>query len=281
MQEKTKVAIIYDFDKTLSPIGMQEFGLFDFFGVPNNLFWEISNKFEKDNQIEGTLAYMFLILEECKKHNIVPTKEFFNSFGKNIEFFEGLESWFERVNKFGDQNEVEIQHFIISSGLKEIIDGSSIVHNFKEVYASKYLYQDGVAVWPGLVVDYTGKTQHLFRINKGILDITDYSVNDNMPHEIRPIQFKNMIYIGDSATDIPCMRLVMKGGGNAIGVYQEDAEHISYLHKLISNKKINFIAKADYREDSDLDMIVKEIVKKIKHEERLFQINKHQKLNIN
>ena len=272
-----KVAFIYDFDKTLSTKNMQEFSFMQQFSINSTSFWTECGEFANSHKMDQNLAYMYIMLKTCQAKGVRLTREFLVNCGRDIELLPGLESWFERVNDFGKNHGVAVEHYIISSGLKEMIEGTAISKYFKEIYASSFLYEDGVAVWPALAIDYTGKTQHIYRINKGILNVTDPRINDNMPHNIRPVPFTNMIYIGDSATDIPCMRLVMKSGGNAIGVYQNDEKHITYLNTLIKNNKLNFIAKADYEENSELDSLVKEIILKIKHTENLNAIAKAQR----
>ncbi len=275
-----KIALIYDFDETLSARSMQEYGFMEELGLDAKTFWHKTNKMAEDLSMDANLAYMLAMIKACKSKNIPLTKEFLNRCGKQIEFLPGVESWFERINNFGKSQGVEIEHYIVSSGLKEMIEGSKIAKEFKEIYACYFVYENGNAIWPGLCVNYTGKTQYLYRINKGILNVTDNSLNENMPQELRPVPFTNMIYIGDSATDIPCMRLVMKSGGYAIGVYQNDKKHITYLKNLISQNKINQIAKADYNADGELDFIVKEFIAKIKHTENLNKISEAKKISL-
>ncbi|MBQ9786278.1 MAG: hypothetical protein IJW25_02305 [Clostridia bacterium] len=191
--------------------------------------------------------------------------------------YEGVETWFERINKFGENLGLEIEHYIISSGHKEMIEGTPIAKCFKKIYACCYYYdENGEAIWPAVAVNYTNKTQFLFRINKGFLEEYDDNVNIPMAHDDRAISFDNMIYIGDSQTDSPCMRVVMKNGGKAIGVF--DSEHKKdQLKILLENNKINFIAKADYTEGKELEIIIKEIIRSNKINNSLKLLSKAQK----
>lgn len=274
METRPKVALIYDFDKTLSPRNMQTFGFIDQLGVTEEDFWKMCGDFCKKNNVEQILGCMFTMINEYKKKGIEITKQTFNDFGKNIELFDGVETWFSRINEFADKNGVTVEHYIVSSGIKEMIEGTKIAKYFKEIYADYFVYDDeGHPIWPAFAVNFTNKTQYIYRINKGILDATDNSINDYMDHDVRPIPMTNMIYIGDSETDIPCMRLIKKAGGFSIGVFNDDDNGQKYLKGLLCNNRINFIAKADYEEGSDIDKIVKEIIMTVKHKDNLRLLN--------
>jgi hypothetical protein len=197
--------------------------------------------------------------------------------GKIIELFDGVKTWFNRVNKFAESVGVEIEHYIISSGIKEMIEGSVIAKEFKEIYACEFMYdENNMPIWPARALNYTNKTQFLYRINKGYLNCMDDRVNDSMKEEIRRIPFKNMIYIGDSATDIPCMRLVFKSGGFAIGVYRPNAKMKTML-ELLDNNRINYFVPADYTKNSEIEKLVKEILQQIKHRSNLEEFSKQEK----
>jgi len=217
-----------------------------------------------------------MMLKETKKDNKNITKEYLNSLGKDINFFPGIIDWFDRINKYGEKMGLKIEHYIISSGLKEIIEGTKISDKFKEIYACEFLYnEDGNAVWPKISVNYTTKTQFLSRINKGVLDISnDKLLNKKMLDEERRISTKNMIYFGDGFTDIPSMRMTRETGGYAIAVYQNNDKKIAT--DLLLDNRIDFYAKADYQENSEIDILIKNILNNISMKTKLKQLNKLQ-----
>ena len=278
-QNLPKVALIYDFDKTLSPKDMQAFGYMDQLDVAEDEFWKRCQYACKVNSMDRILGYMYVMLKSYKEKGLKLTRDFLVDCGKKIELYNGVDTWFDRINNFGKSVGVEIEHYVVSSGLKEMVEGTSIAKYFKEIYAGYFIYENGEAVWPAMAINYTNKTQYIYRINKGILNVNDESINDSMSHDIRPVPFTNMVYIGDSATDIPCMRLVMKSGGYSIGVYQEQSNH-NYLKDLIMNNRINYIVPADYSENSDIENVVKEIIESVKHTENLKALNRKQKQNL-
>ena len=273
-----KVALIYDFDKTLSPKDMQSYGYIDKLGVSDDAFWSMCNDFCIEHKTDKILGYMYLMVKEYKEKGIELTKEYLVNCGKNIDLYKGVETWFERINKFGKSIGVDIEHYLVSSGLKEMVEGTKIAKFFKEIYAGYFVYdKENHPIWPALAINYTNKTQFIYRINRGILNVVDDSINEKMEHDKRPVPFTNMIYIGDSATDIPCMRLVMKSGGYSIGLYQDNGKNKEYLNKLINQNRINFMLKADYSKNSELEIVVKEIIQAVKHTTNLKEINKSQK----
>lgn len=263
-----KIAIMYDFDKTLCTKDMQEYGYIPKLGMDAKDFWNEVSKQTRNKNMDPCLSYMYYMLKQSQKQNRPIKRNDLFELGKDIEFFPGVTEWFERINEIGKQHHVEIEHFIISSGLKEIIEGTSIAKEFKKIYASEFHYEDSVADWPNMAVNYTNKTQFLFRINKGTLDIWDDTINEHVPNEFRYIPYSNMIYIGDGMTDVPCMSLVKKYGGHSIAVYQND---MGTCDKLINQQRVNFIAKADYREGSTLDTLLKQIIQKITLDQSLLQ----------
>jgi 2-hydroxy-3-keto-5-methylthiopentenyl-1-phosphate phosphatase len=224
-KEKLPVlAICYDFDKTLSPDDMQAQGYIQSVGYDVDEFWRESNNIARINDMDSNLSYMYKMVEEAEG-NLLFTKSTLREYGSKVKLFPGVEEWFGRIGSYGKDHNVIVEHYIISSGLKEMIEGTKIAKNgvFEKIYASSFYYNDhGVAIWPAQVVNYTSKTQFLFRIEKGVLDINDPGVNEYFqPEEIR-VPFRNMVYIGDSDTDIPCMKLVNSYGGHSIGVYNAD-----------------------------------------------------------
>ena len=234
---------MYDFDKTLSPKDMQEYGFIDGLGMNSEEFWEKSRLNMVNHNMDQILAYMLTILQEAKGR-MPLTKSLFNKLGRDVKLFDGLETWFDRMNLYGEQLGLEIEHYIISSGLKEIIEGTEIADKFKEIYAAEYCYNEkDIPIWPAMAVNYTSKTQFLFRINKGVLDVTEHNgLNESTPDNKKRIPFRNMIYVGDGLTDVPCMKLVKMNGGHSIAVYSEDR---SIADSLISQDRVDFVVKAD------------------------------------
>lgn len=265
MRKKNKsiVAIMYDFDKTLCTKDMQEYTFIPNVGLTPKDFWTESNQLAKDKKMDAILAYMYLMIEKAHAAKVSIRRDEFVKMGKDLQFFPGVIDWFMRINKIGDELGLSIEHYIISSGLHEIIEGSSIYKEFKDVFACEFLYNENdVACWPKNAVNYTTKTQFLFRINKGVLDISnDNDLNTYTPEDDRPVPFRNMIYIGDGLTDVPCMKLVKINGGYSIAVYQRGKK--SKVEDLIINNRVNFIEPADYSEGSDLDKTVNLILSKM------------------
>ncbi|WP_455653412.1 HAD family hydrolase, partial [Phascolarctobacterium sp.] len=234
-EELPVLAICYDFDKTLSPDDMQAQGYIQSVGYDTEKFWIESNGLAETNDMDQNLAYMYKMVTEAEGH-LVFTRETLAEYGSKVVLFPGVEGWFERIRKYGIEHNVIVEHYIISSGLKEMIEGTTIAQSraFEKIYASSFYFNErGVAKWPAQVVNYTNKTQFLFRIEKGVLDVNDPGVNEYFrPEEIR-IPFRNMIYIGDSDTDIPCMKLVNSYGGHSIGVYDAKTEDKRKVYKMI------------------------------------------------
>ena len=254
------LAICYDFDKTLSPDDMQAQGYIQsVYDGDVQTFWAESNALAEANEMDTNLAYMYKMVEEAHGR-IVFTKKTLEEYGAKVELFPGVEGWFERIKKYGEDHGVIVEHYVISSGLKEMIEGTSIAKAgvFEKIYASAFMFDKrGVAVWPAQAINYTNKTQFLFRIEKGVLDVNDPGVNDYFsPEDIR-VPFRNMVYIGDSDTDVPCMKLVNSYGGHAIGVYNGDTNKV---HKMMRDNRIKYYAEADYSANSDIDKLVKAII---------------------
>ena len=269
------VAICYDFDKTLSPDDMQAQGYIQSVGYDVDEFWEATGKLARENDMDSNLAYMYKMVQEAEG-NLVFTREALREYGSKVKLFEGVEAWFERVSEYGAKQGVRVEHYIISSGLKEMIEGTGIAKSgaFERIYASSFYFnENGTVKWPAQVVNYTNKTQFLFRISKGVLDINDGGVNDYFePDEIR-IPFRNMVYIGDSDTDVPCMKLVNSYGGHSIGVYNPVTGDKNKVLKMIKENRIRYFAPADYREGTDMDILVKTIIDAVAAGERLERLH--------
>lgn len=259
-EDKPVVAICYDFDKTLSPDDMQSQGFIQSVGWDVPKFWKESNGMAQTNGMDQNLAYMYMMSKEGEV-KVWLTQSALAEYGSRVNLFPGVESWFKRMEKYAEEKGVIVEHYIISSGLKEMIEGTSVAKYFEKIYASSFYYNDkGVAVWPAQVVNYTNKTQFLFRIEKGVLDVNDPRVNDYFdPEDIR-VPFRNMIYIGDSDTDIPCMKLVNSHGGYSIGVFNAETNDKNKVYKMMRDKRIKYYAPADYRENTEIDKLVKSII---------------------
>lgn len=260
MKNKPILAICYDFDKTLSPDDMQAQGYIQSIDYEISDFWKESNKLASDNDMDQNLAYMYMMRDKSRGR-VVFTKETLRNDGSKVKLFPGVSTWFDRINKYGDSKGVIVEHYIISSGLKEMIEGTEVAEKFKKIYASSFYYDDrGEAVWPAQVVNYTNKTQFLFRIEKGVLDINNQEVNSYFePNEYR-VPFRNMVYIGDSDTDIPCMKLVNINGGHSIGVYNSETKDKSKVFRMLDENRIKYYVPADYTEGSKLEKLVKQII---------------------
>ncbi len=270
---------MYDFDKTLCTNDMQNYSFVPSLKISEDEFWGEVSAFSRANGMDGLLCYMYMMLKKAASHNIPVRREDFVKLGEKLEYFPGVEEWFERMNRYGEEKGVIIEHYIISSGLQEIIEGSSIYKNFKKTYACEFLYDiNGVAVWPKNVVNFTTKTQFLFRINKGELELSeDKKLNTYIPMEERRIPFRNMIYIGDGMTDVPCMKLVKLNGGQSIAVFKRRNKKTAA--KLLADDRVNFITEANYSDGKELDHIVKTIIDKMSVVDRLSELNlKHKRL---
>lgn len=263
-EDRPVLAICYDFDKTLSPDDMQAQGYIQSVGYDVQKFWDESNDLAKANDMDNNLAYMWKMVQESEGR-MVFNKEKLAEYGARVKLFDGVEDWFERIRAYGKTRNVIVEHYIISSGLKEMIEGTKMARAgaFEKIYASSFYFNDrGVAKWPAQVINYTSKTQFLFRIEKGVLDINDPGVNAYFsPEEIR-VPFRNMVYIGDSDTDISCMKLVNTYGGHSIGVYDPATQNKKKVYKMMHDKRIRYYAPADYTERSELDLLVKAIIDK-------------------
>ena len=265
------VAICYDFDKTLSPDDMQAQGYIQSVGYNVPDFWKKSNSLASDNEMDQNLAYMYTMKQESEG-KVLFTKEKLAEYGASVQLFPGVEQWFERIREYGKSQGVIVEHYIISSGLKEMIEGTSVAKAgaFEKIYASSFYYNEkGVAVWPAQVVNYTNKTQFLFRIEKGVLDINDSAVNESFSPEEMRVPFRNIVYIGDSDTDIPCMKLVTSYGGHSIGVYNAESKDKTKVYKMMRDGRIKYFAPADYREGTELDLLVKAIINRTAANEAL------------
>ena len=260
MQKIPILAICYDFDKTLSPDDMQAQGYIQSIQYEVADFWKESNKLASDNDMDQNLAYMYMMASKSRG-KVLFTRDTLHKDGSKVQLFPGVSTWFDRINEYGKSKGVIVEHYIISSGLKEMIEGTEVADKFKKIYASSFYFDDdGVAVWPSQVVNYTNKTQFLFRIEKGVLDINDQGVNSFFePNQYR-VPFRNMVYIGDSDTDIPCMKLVNINGGHSIGVYNSETKDKSKVFRMLDENRIKYFVPADYTEGSKLEQLIHQII---------------------
>ena len=254
------IAIMYDFDKTLCTKDMQEYTFIPNLGIDVSEFWGSANKLREVDKMDAVLTYMYLMIKKTDDMGKHLTKEYLNEMGHDIELFPGVSDWFTRINKYAKEKGIEVEHYIISSGVKEIIEGSKIGKYFKKIFASEFYYdEEGHAVWPRLAINYTNKTQFLIRIKKGALDIADdYLINKKMPASDKRIMTSNMIYIGDGLTDVPCMKITKEGGGVSIAVYTDKTKEVA--KSLQDDGRINYMARADYTEGSKMDELVKKTI---------------------
>lgn len=270
--KKPIAAIIYDFDKTLCTKDMQEYAFIPALGMTASDFWAEVNAMTDREEMDNILAYMYQMVEKAKGKQIPVTRETFHQMGSHVEYFSGVTTWFERINAYAEELGIQAEHYIVSSGIKEIIEGTEIARHFKKIYACEFLYDgNGTIQWPKFAVNYTAKTQFVFRINKGVLTIDSRSaaqLNRFTPENDRPVPFQNMIYIGDGLTDVPCMKLVKANGGQSIAVYdQEKGRDAAELLKKAD--RVNFVAPADYGPGSEIEAMVKAVLKKIQAVEEM------------
>ena len=261
--------MIYDFDGTLSPGNMQEFGFIQAVGSTPAEFWSKSNQIAVGQEASNVLAYMKLMFDEAKAKHIPLRQEQFKDFGKSVQLYEGVKEWFDLVNDYGASKGIKVEHYINSSGLKEIVEGTPIARKFRYIFAGSFIYNEkGEAEWPGIAVDSTNKTQFLFKINKGIFSVRDsVRLNSSMSEEKKRVPFTNMIYFGDGETDVPCMKIVGMFGGHSIAVYKQGDEKKRALAKKLKRQgRVKFVVPAEYTPDSEAFKVVCAIIDKVKAE---------------
>jgi len=279
-KKKPIVALVYDFDGTLSPGNMQEFGFIQAIGKNPAQFWQDSDMIAINQDASNVLSYMKLMIDEAKNNGIKIRKDDFRKFGEKVELYDGVRGWFKLVNDYGKEHGVIVEHYINSSGLAEMVEGTPIANEFKKIFACSFIYdENGEATWPGVAVDYTAKTQFLFKINKGIFSVRDNKlVNDSQDEDLKRIPFPHMIYLGDGDTDVPCMKIVKMFGGHSIAVYNPTNEHKKETaRKLLRQKRVNFMTSAYYRKDGRAYHIVCSIIDKIAADYELKRLSKYER----
>ena len=259
MAEKPIIAIIYDFDKTLCDQDMQNYSFIPNLNMTPSEFWGEIGEFSKSENMEAILSYLYYMVKKSDEKGVPMTKEYLKTLGKDVNFFPGVREWFQRINHYAKEQGAIVEHYVVSSGIKPIICSTDIANEFKAVYACDFYYdENGKAAWPKMAINFTSKTQYLYKINKGILDETD-STEVNKKYKTKRIPFRNMIYIGDGLTDIPCMTMLKKEGGKSIGIYT--SANKERVQQFLVEDRINYVCPANYRENSYLDRTIKLIIK--------------------
>ena len=270
VKKVTKVALIYDFDGTLSTTDMQDYALIPELGMKPKDFWPVANQWSIDNGADQVTGSMYYFVKTAKEKGVKLTVENFRNAGKNIVYFDGVEEWFDRITAYGRELDLEVEHYIISAGYEEILQGTKIYKFFKNVFGCSFAFgEDGTPIWPARVINYSTKTQYLSKINKGLGKLEDRAVNEFMPDEERRIPYRRMIYFGDGLTDIPSMKLTKERGGNAIAVYNHSEASKQKALRLLVDNRVNFALHADYRENKEIDRVVKTILDRIATERDL------------
>lgn len=272
---KPIIAFMYDFDRTLCTRDMQEYSFIPELGVDATTFWQEVANLAESQHMDHIISYLYYMIKAANAKGLPLRRQDFVALGKDVELFPGVITWFKRMNELGAKLGLEIEHYIISSGLTEIIEGTPIHQEFKKIYACEFHYDEaGNADWPALTVNYTNKTQFLFRINKGVLPMNaDEALNEFLEDRDRRIPFRNMIYIGDGLTDVPCMKLVKVNGGQSIAVYENKERVVN----LLTDRRVDFITPANYEEGSELDEICQTILQKMALVDKLVTLNHRQR----
>ena len=273
--KNTIVALVYDFDETLSTTYMQDYVLIPELGMSPKTFWKKANQWSVDNCADQITGSMYYFMKTAKEKGVKLTRENFAYCGTLVKYYKGVEGWFERINAYGEKLGLKIEHYIISSGYEEVLCGASICKYFTDVYGCSFAFgEDGTPVWPARVVKYSTKVQYLSKINKGLGKLDDKLVNEFMEDSKRRVPFPRIIYFGDGMTDIPSMKLVKDRGGNAIAVYKPKSAHKEKAIKLLKDDRVNFALPADYSDGTAIDTVVKTILDKLATERNLDVLKK-------
>lgn len=278
--EKKTIALVYDFDGTLCPRPMQEYAFLPKIGVDAASFWKESNRIALEQGADPLITYMHLLYKKAKAAGIRIDRADLVAQGRKVELFPGVEKWFDEIDGYiadRDHGEhVVVRHYLISSGLAEIIEGTSIYKRFHNVFASEYWFDAYDLPYPKRVITDTGKTQYLFRINKGVENLA-HSINQHMPENVRPVPFSHMIYFGDGDTDVPSMAVMKKSGGHAIAVHGPGKSKVKGM-ELFKAGRCDFYASADYRRDSELwrrtCLLIDRMLADIRVEEEIWRLGR-------
>lgn len=261
---RSTLAIVYDFDGTLTPQPMQEYTVLPQLGISGDVFWAEVDAEVKRTGGDPILTYMRLLVEKIEANKAHLSREALRDLAAGIKYYPGVESWFERIDAYVDarsEGRVQTRHYIVSAGLGEILEGISIKHHFSRIYASQYYFDHHEAArFPTVVINDTAKTQYLFRINKGREEALE-TINEYMPEAERPIPFQHMLYVGDGLTDVPCMTVVKNYGGFSVAVHKpRNQGSIEVCRRLADANRIDFYAPADYRQGRRLEQRVQTIL---------------------
>lgn len=265
-----KAAFVYDYDGTLATGNIQEASFLPELGVDKSDFWAEVKQRTKDEDADEILVYMQLMIEHAHRNDVAITRDLLRKHGAQTKLFPGLAGgdWFKRIDSFARNEGIELQHYIVSSGIHEMLMGSPIAHHFTHIWASKFSYREDQAIWPASAINYTTKTQFLFRINKGVINTWDNeAVNEYTPMSQRPIPFERMVFFGDGDTDVPTMKMLTYQGGTSIAVYEDEDRSRKKVHSLISNGRAEFVALADYSENSQMEITAKAIIARMARDE--------------
>ena len=254
---QTTLALVYDFDGTLTPLPMQEYTILPKLGISGKKFWGDVNEAVEKTKGDPMLTYLRLLVERIEENHKHLTRADLRALAKDIKYYPGVKTWFQRTTDYvhnASNGKVKLLHYVISAGLREILEGVSIKRHFSRIYASEYYFNHhGAATFPQVVITDTQKTQFLFRINKGKENVSD-SINEYMPEVERPIPFQNILYLGDGLTDVPSMTVTRKNGGHAIAVHKPQvSKSIAVCKTLLKAGRVDFFAPADYREGKMLE----------------------------
>ena len=264
---KPIVAIMYDFDKTLSTTDMQNYTFIPNLGMTPDEFWGETGKLSQKYEVERILSYMYCMIKFAKEKGIKMTKEYLRECGKAIKFYPGVTTWFKRINEYANEKGITVEHYLVSSGTKEIVEGCSIYNEFKQVYGCEFLYdENGEACWPKMAINFTQKTQFFFRVAKGAIKATDDAGVNEKSNEHR-VEYRNIIYVGDGMTDIPSMTLVKKNGGHSIAIHPKDDKEV--VQQIYDDNRCDFIVEADYSANGEMDKVVKMLIDLISAQEKL------------
>lgn len=269
--EKKIIALMYDFDRTLATQDMQNFGFIPSLGMTPDEFWTRTGQFCNKHDTDQILGYMYVMIEEAKKRNIKLTKSWLKKQGENVEFFKGVLDWFKRINSYAKSKGFLCEHFLISSGNKEIIEGTKIAKEFAHIFACEYVFDEKTkeAIFPANMVNYTQKTQYIFKVSKGVYNNSESEkVNEKTP--VRRVLYRNMIYFGDGMTDVPIMILIKEKGGTSIAVYKNGQEN--KVSSLFTDGRVNYVCEADYSKDKELEKVVKLVIDNMAAQENLLKL---------
>ena len=263
-EPQTSIAIVYDFDHTLSPWFMQDQTILPHAGIDPGEFWKSCTTLIEQEGYEQELAYMRRMLDYEAIRSL--SNQDLQRMGAQLTFFPGVPECFGELNDILRQPQYQerricLEHYVVSSGLKAILDGSAIAKWTKAMWGCEFAEADGHISFPKRTVSHTQKTQYLFRVNKALLNVAQ-NVNDHMPEEKRPVPFQHMMYVGDGPTDVPCFTVIKKNGGLAVAVYNpDDATRRSFKKSydlMLHADRVHCMAPADYRKGSQLRLILEQ-----------------------